>query len=223
MTDSPPDTVSAAPRRTVFARLAGGLVGGVTGLWSARALAAPAQTGGAAGGDWPGASSARHRLLVDAYQVNGGWPLVFAHTFLATNEPAGSAGVVLVLRAQALPIALESAVWAKYRIGEGLKIIDPETKAPAVKNPFLRPRPGALPADDAAVERLLAAGAVIGACGVALRGQSKALAGNAGVGAEEAAREQEASLVKGVTLLPSGVWGVGRAQEAGCGYCAGGG
>jgi hypothetical protein len=119
-------------------------------------------------------------------------------------------------------MALESTIWAKYRIGESFKIIDPETKAPAVKNPFLRPKPGVLQVDNAAVERLLAAGAVIGACEMALHGQSKALAGNAGVSAEEAAREWAANLVQGVTLLPSGVWGVGRAQEAGCGYCAGG-
>jgi hypothetical protein len=30
-------------------------------------------------------------------------------------------------------------------------------------------------------------------------------------------------LVPGVTILPSGTWGVNRAQEAGCTYCSGGG
>jgi hypothetical protein len=27
----------------------------------------------------------------------------------------------------------------KYKIGESFKMLDPETKAPAVKNPFLHP------------------------------------------------------------------------------------
>jgi hypothetical protein len=29
--------------------------------------------------------------------------------------------------------------------------------------------------------------------------------------------------VPGITIVPSGTWGVNRAQEAGCTYCAGGG
>ena len=110
----------------------------------------------------------------------------------------------------------------KYKIGEALKILDPETKAPAVKNPFLHPKPGVLLVDDMAVDRLLANGTVIGACNIALQVQSKMLAGNAGVSADEAAKEWAANVVPGITIIPSGTWGVNRAQEAGCTYCAGG-
>ena len=49
-----------------------------------------------------------------------------------------------------------------------------------------------------------------------------ALAGNAGVSPEEAAKEWTANVVPGITIIPSGTWGVNRAQEAGCTYCAGG-
>jgi hypothetical protein len=80
-------------------------------------------------------------------------------------------------------------MWEKYKIGESLKIIDPETKASAIKNPFLRPKPGVLLADDFAIDRLLERGVVFGACNMALQVQSKMLAGNAGVTAEEAAKE----------------------------------
>jgi intracellular sulfur oxidation DsrE/DsrF family protein len=73
-----------------------------------------------------------------------------------------------------------------------------------------------------AIDRLVAAGVVFGACDMALHGLSKRLAARAGVSAEEAAREWTANLVTGVTLIPSGVWGVNRAQEAGCTYCSGG-
>ena len=67
-------------------------------------------------------------------------------------------------------------MWEKYKIGESFKIIDPETKAPAVKNPFLIPKPGVLATDDMAVDRLLGKGAVFGACNVALHALSKRLA-----------------------------------------------
>jgi hypothetical protein len=103
----------------------------------------------------------------------------------------------------------------KYRIGASFKIIDPETNAPAIKNPFLHPRPSVLLVDDMALDRLLARGVVFGACNIALHVQSKMLAGNAGVSAEEAAKEWAANIVPGVTIVPSGTRGVNRAQEAG--------
>jgi hypothetical protein len=48
------------------------------------------------------------------------------------------------------------------------------------------------------------------------------LARNANVTAEEAAKEWAANVVAGINIIPSGTWGVNRAQEAGCTYCAGG-
>jgi hypothetical protein len=102
------------------------------------------------------------------------------------------------------------------------QIIDPETKAPAVKNPFLHPKPGVLIVDDMAIDRLLEKGAMFGACHVALVFMSKRLASNAGLSGDEAAKEWAANLVPGVSLIPSGTWGVNRAQEAGCTYCSGG-
>jgi hypothetical protein len=161
--------------------------------------------------------------VVDAYDVNHGSPLAFAYTFLAPHASPGAATAVVVLRHGALPIALNSAMWAKYKVGESLKIIDPETNAPAVKNPFLHPKSGVLAVDDMAIDRLLEKGTVFGACNVALRIQSKKLASNAGVSADDAASEWAANVVRGITIVPSGTWGVNRAQEAGCTYCAGGG
>ena len=214
-------TAHGAPRRNFF-RLAGATVLGLAGLASgaSRAEAAPPVAGD--GPNWPGKLKGRHRQVVDAYTVNDGRPLAFASAFLLTDAAPSSATSVVILRAQALPVALDSAIWEKYKIGESLKIIDPEIKAAAVKNPFLNPKPGVLQTDDMAIDRLLGKGVVFGACNIALHGLSKQLASNAGVSADDAAKEWAANLVSGITLLPSGVWGVNRAQEAGCTYCAGG-
>jgi hypothetical protein len=63
----------------------------------------------------------------------------------------------------------------------------------------------------------------MGVCAVALRGQSRRLAENASVKPDEAFKEFAANLITtNVTILPSGTWGVNRAQEAGCTFCAGG-
>jgi hypothetical protein len=218
MTNSTPVIKDLAPRRSFFGHLGGALVLGLAGLVP-KSLHAQAPAARPDGPNWPGTLKGRHRQVVDAYEANSGFPLAFAYTFLLPNE---SATAVVVLRHGAFPIALSNAMWEKYKIGESFKIIDPETKAPAVKNPFLHPKAGVLPIDDMALDRLLAKGVIFGACNVALQVQSKMLAGNAGVSAEEAAKEWAANVVPGITIIPSGTWGVNRAQEGGCSYCAGG-
>lgn len=215
------DTTDVSPRRSFFGRLAGAMTLGLAGI-VATPLRAQTAASGVDGPDWPGTLKGRHRQVVDAYEVNGGFPLAFAFTFLAPNTPPGSATAVIVLRHGAFPIALNSAMWEKYKIGQSFNIIDPETQAPAVKNPFLHPKPGVLLVDDMAVDRLLANGVVFGACDVALHVLSKKLANKAGVSADEAAKEWTANVVPGITIIPSGTWGVNRAQEGGCTYCAGG-
>ncbi|HLH97812.1 MAG TPA: hypothetical protein VKW08_22095 [Xanthobacteraceae bacterium] len=204
------------PRRGFFSRIAGLSALGLLGFAPAPARA---QTAHADGPEWPGTLKGRHKQVFDVYDINEGFPLGFANNFLTPNE---SATAVLIFRHKGLPYALNSAMWAKYKVGESFKIIDPETKAPAVKNPWFEPKPGVLNNADMALDRLIAKGTVIGACGVALRGQSRRLAEKAGVSPEDALKEWTANLIPGTTVVPSGTWAVNRAQEAGCTYCAGG-
>ena len=218
MNDQLQTAVDVRLRRGLLRRIGGAVTLGLAGLapGSLRSQPAAARSDGP---NWPGRLKVGHRQVVDAYELNSGFPLAFAYTFLVPNEAAAA---VVVLRHGAFPIALNHAMWAKYKIGDAFKITDPETKAPAVKNPFFQPKPGVLPVDDMAVDRLLGRGVVFGACNIALQVQSKMLAGNAGVSAEDAAKEWAANVIPGIAIIPSGTWGVTRAQEAGCTYCAGG-
>ena len=219
MGDLKQNTIDSAQRRGLFARVAGAAAIGIAGLTSTSSRARAAAMADSA--DWPGKLKGDHRQVVDAVESNGGFPLVFALTFMMPNPP-GSSTAVVVLRHAAFPMALSSSMWAKYKIGESMKIIDPETGAPAVKNPFLNPKPGVLPLDAASVDQMLAKGVLFGACNVALTVLSKKLADNASVTADAAAKEWTANIVPGITIVPSGTWAVNRAQEAGCTYCAGG-
>jgi hypothetical protein len=220
------ETNQVTPRRGFFRRLASGTM--AIGLGGLLPVTARAEQDGAPvnKSEWPGALKGRHRQVVDAYAPNDGFPLAFAFSFLATHEPASASAVpataVIVLRHSAFPIALDHGMWQKYKIGQSLNIVDPETKAPAIKNPYLAPKPGVLLVDAMAIDRLIANGTVVGACNFALKALSGKLAANAGVSAEEAAKEWAANIVAGVTVIPSGTWGLNRAQEGGCTYCAGG-
>jgi hypothetical protein len=208
-------TTDVTPRRGFFSRIAGMSAFGLFGFATTTMPAHAASDGP----DWPGTLKGRHKQVFDVYDINAGSPLGFTNNFLTPNE---SATAVLVFRHKGTPYALGSAIWAKYKIGESFQILDPETKAPAVKNPWLQPKPGVLSNNDAALDRLLARGTVVGVCSISLRGQARRLAGNAGVTAEDALKEWTANLIPGATVIPSGTWGVNRAQEAGCTYCAGG-
>ena len=205
------------PRRSFFGMAAMS----VFGLFGAATTAAQAQPAPADGPNWPGQLKGRHKQVFDVYSINDGFPLGFTNNFLTPNGDTGTA--VLIFRHQGLPYALNHSIWAKYKVGETFKIIDPETKAPAVKNPWFQPKPGVIANPEATLDRLAARGAVMGVCGVALRGQSRRLAENANVAPDEAFKEFSANLITpNVTILPSGTWGLNRAQEAGCTYCAGG-
>lgn len=164
----------------------------------------------------------KYRQVFDMYKPDDGFGLAYARTFLATQGPNPDAGAVIVLRHFGFPIALGHDLWAKYKIGQSLGIMDPETKAPAVKNPFFKPKSGVLLVDDMAVDQLLAKGVVMGACNVALTVLSGKLSGNAGVTPEAALKEWTAGVIEGISIVPSGVWAVNRAQVKGCTYCSAG-
>jgi hypothetical protein len=72
--------------------------------------------------------------------------------FSVPQVPNESATAVVILRHNASAIALDDPMWEKYKVGETLKIVDPETNAPAKKNPYLRPKPGILLVDDMAID-----------------------------------------------------------------------
>ena len=216
MRDLNQHTAEIPARRSFFSRI---VAMSTLGLFGFATSTARAQQAHADGPDWPGVLNGRHRQVFDVYSMNAGSPLGFTNNFLTPNE---SATAVLVFRHSGTPYALGSAMWGKYKVGESFNIIDPETKAPAVKNPWFQPKPGVLGNSEAALDRLFARGTVMGVCSISLRGQARRLATNAGVSAEEALKEWTANLIPGVTVIPSGTWGVNRAQEAACTYCAGG-
>jgi hypothetical protein len=216
MLDLNPNPTDVSPRRSFFRRIAAMSALGLFGFATTTARAEAAESDGP---DWPGKLKGRHKQLFDVYDINAGSPLGFTNNFLTPNE---SATAVLVFRHKGTPYALGSAIWAKYKVGESFQILDPETKAPAVKNPWFQPKPGVLGNSEAALDRLHARGTVMGVCSVSLRGQARRLAANADVTPEEALKEWTANLIPGATVIPSGTWGVNRAQEAGCTYCAGG-
>jgi intracellular sulfur oxidation DsrE/DsrF family protein len=157
--------------------------------------------------------------------VNDGFPLGYTRTWMATMKETYSLtdkdlSGVLVVRHMGAILGLSSPIWAKYKLGEMFKVNDPQTKAPAVRNPYAFVKPGELMSDDMAVDKLLEHGAKIAVCGFALTVLSGMAAGAAKMDKDAVKKEWVAGVIPGIVVAPSGVLAVHRAQEKGCTYCS---
>jgi len=139
----------------------------------------------------------------------------------ASAYKAGSynAKVVLNIRTQAVSAGLSDDLWQRYSLGAEYSTKDPNTQQPAVKNPFMyrapSPAPGiVLPS----LADLMNRGAIILVCDFAMTNLSKRLAPKFNKTPEEVHADIRAHLVRGAYAVPSGIFGLIRAQNAGCGY-----
>jgi intracellular sulfur oxidation DsrE/DsrF family protein len=164
-----------------------------------------------------------HKQVYDMPEFNNGVGFIWSRVFYLTNQetgvPESDVSVVLVLRHDAVAFAMNDAMWAKYKLGEMTNVTDPKSKAPAVRNTFYK-----MAAEDQllpgmSIDGLMASGALVGACNMAITVSSRALAKKMNMPAEDIAKDMIANLIPGVQVVPSGVWAVNRVQERGCTYC----
>ncbi len=124
---------------------------------------------------------------------------------------------VLNIRTQAVPAALSDATWARFHVGAEYNVKDPNTAQIAEVNPFLHRSPNAVP--DVVVPTipdLMQRGSIVLVCDFALRNLAKRLAGKTGASADEVHTQLRAGLIDGAFAVPSGIFGLARAQNAGC-------
>ena len=166
---------------------------------------------------WFGRIKGKHKMVFDVPEPNSGfgaiWPRVYLNTMEA-NYP-GPATAVVILRHAGIPLGMNDALWAKYGLGEIFSIKDGEN--PATKNPYATIT--GLPIPGLGISELLKAGVLVGVCDIALTVYSSGAAKKVGLQADAVKKEWVAGLLPGVYVIPSGVLGVARAQELGCGYC----
>ena len=215
------------PRRGFLGRVAGGAAAlGISSL--VRPLALAAESEGGRGEPealdlWLGKLKGKHRQVYDTPEVNNGFALAWSRIFFLTNNETGVAdsdmSVMVVLRHGAIPLTMVDAAWAKYKLGEFFKINDPKTNAPAVRNPFYKTQSGELPLPGMDIGDLLQSGVLFGACNMAIKFYSAALAKATGGNGDDIAKDWRASVIPGMQIVPSGVWAVNRGQEHGCTYC----
>ena len=118
---------------------------------------------------------------------------------------------VIVLRHDAIILAMQQSFWDKYDIGTAKKVTDPMTDQPTAKNPVLSE-------GDSGLRRQMANGTIALACNIAFQQCIDTIVTHEKVGKEEARKRAVAYLVPGVILQPSGVFAAIHAQNSGATY-----
>jgi intracellular sulfur oxidation DsrE/DsrF family protein len=169
-----------------------------------------------------------HRVVYDGSTPHDGFPIIWNWAFYLTNNETGvkdeDMTAMTVLRHSAIPFALQSSMWEKYKLGEFFSINDNSTKAPSLRNPYYEPKEGDFPLPVIqGIKDLQARGAMFCVCNLALKVYSGFVAQGAGLNAEDVNKDWLGAVLPGIQVVPSGVWALSRAQKAGCGYIFAGG
>ena len=202
-----PQTLSAAPAPTPVAR----------GDWDLSWLGLIGNATDRAVFDWPNLGDPADPIVpehVERYLDN---------CAAAYADHAYRAIVVLNIRTTAIPAAFNDAAWARYQLGREYTVKDPATSELAVRNPFWTRRQATPTAAQPAfhyptLEQLEARNTIILVCDFAMGHLATRLAGKAGRPADEVHADLRRSLVPNGYAVPSGIFGLIRAQNAGCGF-----
>jgi hypothetical protein len=126
--------------------------------------------------------------------------------------------VVLVIRHEAIPMAVDDELWDRYEFGRDAKVKDPKTKKWTRRNPFWKAAPGDPNGAELTLDALRERGVILIGCGFAASYLASKIAARTKAPMADAMAEVRAHLIPGLELAPSGIFAVTRAQEAGCAY-----
>ena len=199
-------------RRSFLSRLALGAA--AFSLPSLARAQSPRSSAGHPEDSWLDDMKGMHKIIYDGVTADNGFNgWFYARNFLTANALGykmkdSDCSVVVWVRHFSTVYGFNDAMWAKYGFGEMVKVDDPATKKPSVKN---------LHASDA--KELAGRGIQLAVCGLATSYFAGEIAKKAGGTAADIEKDLKANLVvPQARIVPAGVVVVSRAQEHGFTY-----
>ena len=164
----------------------------------------------------------KYRVVFNTSEISDGAVFSYVSAFFdgfreTHNTTDSDTRAVSMFRRLGTVMALNDAMWDRYGLGEERKVNDPATKAPARRNVFWN-RPGN---EGGGIEQLQARGMICLVCNVSIGSMSMSFAKRVGGEVDAIRKELVANLVPGAILVPSGIYALIRAQNAGCAFMAG--
>lgn len=174
---------------------------------------------------WTSRLKGKHRAVFDNAEPESGYGVwraaAWAGQMMEVMKAApADVSPVIILRHNAIVLAMQDAFWDKYGIGPSRKITHPLTMEPINRNPALLDEKDGIPApfNNAGLRKQLDRGVVTLACNLALQDCVDLIGRTDKVDAAEARKRALSYMVPGVILQPSGVFAATLAQEAGASY-----
>jgi intracellular sulfur oxidation DsrE/DsrF family protein len=166
----------------------------------------------------------RHRAVFDSPAITDGTALDNAYIYLDGYRQSYGAhdddmAAVVVVRHAAMAMVLSSALWQRYSMGTNFNLNDPATGKPAERNPYEFMTDEEIRANEgiaAGIRNLQGRGVSFLGCNLALTSTAGRIAKRLKLDEATVNAEVRAGLIPGVVIVPSGIFGVTRAQEAGC-------
>jgi len=173
---------------------------------------------------WVRQLQGRYRAVFDVPVIEDGygvwraviWRKQYSQVF---GVPEKELTTVVILRHDAIALALNQEFWSRYSIGRQWSVRDPATREPTSRNPLIeRTGKDALPPEyaDFTLERLLEGGAIILGCALALRDCATVVSQADKIGMQDADERVRSMIVPGVIMQPSGIFAAVLAQDNGC-------
>lgn len=165
-----------------------------------------------------------HRVVYDGTTPHEGLPVLWTFAFYETNNatetPDDDMTAVCVLRHNAIPFALEDALWYQYKLGEFFEITDNQTGEPSLRNTVYEPVNGDFPIPGVpGMKKMQERGAMFCVCDLALNVYSGFIADKMGITDKARVYEEfKSGVLPEVQVVPSGVWALERAQQHDCAY-----
>ncbi len=188
---------------------------------------------------WVDRITGKYRQVFDSPEIEQGTALVQTRTWMngyaeVYGAKSADMSAVLVIRHAAIPMILNDTLWDELELGgqviksdgdspppDGSMLQDPVTGEPARRNPFLSSSMQGDPKyamiyPNGGFDSLMAEGAIVIACNLALRRPIGMVMRRDKVDNASAKAKVLANIVPGVVIMPSGIFATARAQEAGC-------
>ncbi len=174
---------------------------------------------------WMTRVKGRARAVFDVPAIESGYGVWRASMWARQYEsvlgvPVRDTSTVLVLRHDAVVLALTQTFWDRYDIGNIKRATHPMTEQPTTQNPALLGADAGVPApyNTFTLTNFIANGGIALICDVALRDVAATVQRDDGLTPGDAYAITRGALVPGTVLQPSGVFAALRAQQAGALY-----